>query len=169
MSTASERPAAARKKTRAAAGAGASVGAEGPARFDFQSDSLGYALRRAQMRAYDLFFAMLGSLELSPARVTALSIIAMEPSINQSSLAKRLDIAGPSALKLVDALEAAGFISRRGVEGDRRRYSLMLTAAGRAQLESVRAQLAAYEARLAAQLSGAERAQLMSLLERVAL
>jgi DNA-binding MarR family transcriptional regulator len=137
-------------------------------RFDFQSDSLGYALRRTQVRAYELFFAMLGALELSPARVTALSIVAMAPDINQAALAKRLNIAGPSALKLVDALESAGFIVRKDVAGDRRRYSLVLTASGRTKLERVRAQLAAYETRLAAKLSAAERAQLMALLVRVA-
>ena len=137
-------------------------------RFDFQSDSLGYALRRAQMRAYDIFFEMLGAMDLSPARLTALSIVAMESDINQATLAKRLDIAGPSVLKLVDALEQAGFISRMDVEGDRRRYSLVITPAGRGKLEKVRAELQAYEARLASRMTSAERAQLMTLLARVA-
>ena len=142
--------------------------ADDPGRYDFQSDSLGYALRRAQMRAYDLFFEMLGALDLSPARLTALSLVAMETDINQATLARRLDIAGPSVLKLVDALEQAGLISRMDVAGDRRRYSLVITAAGRAMLEKLRAELEAYEARLASGLSKAERTQLMALLARVA-
>jgi DNA-binding MarR family transcriptional regulator len=137
-------------------------------RFDFQSDSLGYALRRAQMRAYDIFFEMLGTLDLSPARLTALSIVAMEVDINQATLARRLDIAGPSVLKLVDALEQAGFISRMAVAGDRRRYSLVITNAGRGMLERARTELEAYEARLADQLTPDDRAQLMALLARVA-
>lgn len=137
-------------------------------RFDFQRDSLGYTLRRAQIRAYDLFFEMMGALELSPARVTALSIVATEPEIHQATLARRLNIAGPSVMKLVDALDAAGFISRKDVAGDKRRYSLVLTPAGRGTLEQVKSALAAYEARLARTLSKAERAQLMALLERVA-
>lgn len=139
-----------------------------PDPFDFQSDALGYALRRAQVRAFDLFFEMLGTLDLSPARLTALSIVAMEPEINQAALARRLGIAGPSVLKLVDALEGAGFIARREVEGDRRRYSLVLTTAGRGMLERVRSELAAYETRLARKLKPGEREQLMSLLARVA-
>jgi DNA-binding MarR family transcriptional regulator len=137
-------------------------------RFDFQKDSLGYAIRRAQMRAYALFFDSLGELGLSPARVTALSLVAMDPALNQAQLARKLDIAGPSALKLVDALEGAGFIRREDVAGDRRRYSLVLTAAGRRALEQVREALDAYEARLARQLDAAERRQLMALLARVA-
>lgn len=137
-------------------------------RFDFQSDSLGYALRRAQVRAYDLFYEMLGAMDLSPARLTALSIIAGQADINQAGLAKQLNVAGPSVLKLVDALEAAGLVCRLDVASDRRRYSLALTATGRAKLEVLRVKLAAYETRLAAGLSAAERAQLMGLLDRVA-
>ncbi len=136
-------------------------------RFDFQSDSLGYALRRAQVRAYELFFEMLGTMDLSPARLTALSLIATEPDINQAQLARRLDIAGPSVLKLVDALEAAGLVARHDVEGDRRRYKLVVTASGRGKLEALRVALQAYEARLARRLGAAEREQLMHLLERV--
>jgi len=136
-------------------------------RFNFQRDSLGYALRRTQVHAYALFFEMLGSLELSPARLTALSIIAMETDINQAALARRLNVAGPSVMKLIDALESAGFIRRTEVVGDRRRYSLVLTASGRAMLDTLRAKLAAYEARLAQNLSAAERKQLLALLARV--
>lgn len=137
-------------------------------RFDFQRDSLGYALRRAQVRAYDLFFEMLGPMDLSPARLTALSLIATEPDINQATLARRLGIAGPSVLKLVDALEGAGLVARHDVEGDRRRYKLVVTASGRGKLEALRQALAQYEARLARQLNAAERSQLLALLERVA-
>ena len=54
------------------------------------------------------------------------------------------------------------------VASDRRRYSLALTATGRARMEALRARLDAYEARPSAQLSAAERAQLVGLLERVA-
>ena len=139
-----------------------------PDPFDFQSNALGYKLRLAQVRAFDLFFKAMEPLDLSPARVTALSIIAMQPGINQVTLAKALNVAGPSALKLVDALEDAGWIRRMDVEGDRRRYSLGLTEQGLARLEMLREKLDAYEARLSAGLSAAERAQLMELLERVA-
>lgn len=135
---------------------------------DFQHDSLGYALRRAQVRAYELYFEMLGDLDLTPARVTALSLIALEPDITQAELARRLDIAGPSALKVVDALEEGGLVRREGVAGDRRRYSLILTSAGRARMDALQVALAGYEQRLAKGLSAAERRQLMDLLSRVA-
>jgi DNA-binding MarR family transcriptional regulator len=138
------------------------------ARFDFQAGSMGYALRRAQVRAYEMFFALLGDMELSPARLTALSIIATQPDINQAALARELGVAGPSVLKLVDALEDAGLVCRLDVAGDRRRYCLALTATGRSRMETLRSRLDAYEARLTAGLGSAERKQLLALLERVA-
>jgi DNA-binding MarR family transcriptional regulator len=135
--------------------------------FDFQHDSLGYALRLAQMRAYSLFFEMLTEHDLTPARLTALSIIAMTPELNQSNLAQRLDISGPSVLKVVDALASAGYVERTDCADDRRRYLLSLTPEGRRKLAVVREATEAYEARLAAGLTAAERVQLMGLLARV--
>lgn len=137
------------------------------ARYDFQQDSLGYALRRAQVHAYDLFFEMIGELGLSPARLTALSLIAVESEMNQATLARRLDVSGPSVMKMIDALEAADLIRRMDVEGDRRRYSLVLTPAGRKLLETLRVRMEAYEQRLAGGLSAAERKVLMGLLGKV--
>lgn len=136
--------------------------------FDFQQDSLGYALRRAQVRAYELFYGMLSEMGLSPARLTALSLIAMTPGINQAALAQRLGITGPSVLRMVDQLEDAGLIAREASAGDRRSYALALTAAGREKLEALRQHIPAYEAELAARLSADERRQLMALLDRVA-
>lgn len=138
------------------------------ARLDFLSGSLGYTLRLTQVRMYSLFFEMIGDLGLTPARVTALSIIATGDDMNQAKLARSLDIAGPSALKIVDALEAAGLICRLDAQGDRRRYVLALTATGRAKLEQLRVRMAGYEQRIAAGLSAAEREQLIGLLNRTA-
>lgn len=138
------------------------------ARFDFRTGSLGYTLRLAEVRMYSLFFEMLGDLGLTPARVTALSVIATDKDMNQAKLARSLNIAGPSALKMVDALEAAGLICRLDVEGDRRRYALALTATGRHKIELLRQRIAEYEERIAAALSPAEREQLIALLNRTA-
>ncbi len=137
-------------------------------RLDFRIGSLGYALRRAQVRAYEMFHAWLGDSGLSPARLTALSIIASQPETNQASLARQLGISGPTALKLVDALEASGLVRRAAVASDRRRYALVLTATGRERMELASTQLDAYEQQLTENLSASERQQLIDLLERVA-
>lgn len=159
---------AARPTAKAAArrrGQGAAVRA---ADFDALSDSLGYAIKRAQVRSYDLYFEMLADQEISPARMTALSIIATTPEIMQAELAQRLNIAGPSVVKVIDTLEALQLVSREAHAGDRRRYALVLTERGRRKLAGYKARLDAYEQRIAAGLSAAERRQLLDLLERVA-
>jgi DNA-binding MarR family transcriptional regulator len=135
---------------------------------DFRVDSLGYVLRKAQVRSYDLFHEWLGESGLSPARVTALSIVASQPDINQASLARQLGISGPTALKLVDALEEAGLVRRLHVASDRRRYALALTSSGSDRMDQARTQLDAYERRLSQALSADERQQLIQLLERIA-
>jgi DNA-binding MarR family transcriptional regulator len=134
---------------------------------DLRTDSLGYRLRRAQVHAYGLFFEMLGSLALSPARLTALSVIAGETPINQAALAKRLNVAGPSVMKLIDALEGAGYIRRTAVASDRRQYALVLTPHGQAVLQALRERHAAYEAELARTLLPGEREELMRLLQKL--
>lgn len=136
--------------------------------YDFQRDSLGYALRRAQVRAYELYFSMLSSVGLSPARLTALSLVAQEPGLNQAALAQRLGITGPSALRMVDALESAGLLSRASFAGDRRSHALVLTPLGQEKLDELARLVPGYETRIADRLSSEERALLLSLLERVA-
>jgi DNA-binding MarR family transcriptional regulator len=139
-----------------------------PVDLDFRADSLGYSLKRAQMRSYDMFFEMLGPQTVSPARMTALSIIATEQRINQSTLAERLGISRPSVVKVVDALESLGMIERLAIPDDRRSYALVLTRPGVDELRAMRDKVTRFEAALVARLSIAERAQLMDLLSRVA-
>lgn len=136
--------------------------------FDLLQDSLGYAIKRAQVRIYDMVFAALGADSISPARVTALSIIATRPGINQSALAESLGINRASVVKVIDTLGAHGFVERRAIPGDRRSYALVVTDAGKSALQDIGERLERSEAAIAAKLTKAERAQLMALLAKVA-
>jgi DNA-binding MarR family transcriptional regulator len=135
---------------------------------DLQSDSLGYAIKLAQVRAYDLLFHMYGPDTLTPARMTALSMISMEPAINQSALASRLGITRASVVKVIDALETLRYIARESIKGNRRSYALMLTPAGQARLREFAEQAKGFEERLASQLTSSERRKLIQLLGKVA-
>lgn len=138
-----------------------------PVPFDELADSLGYAIRRAQVRSYALLFRVFAADSLTPGRMTALWIVASEPGVSQSVLADRLSITRASVVKVVDSLEALGLVRREAVPQDRRSYALTLTPAGLHELERHRDMHARYEAELAARLSRAERHQLMALLEKV--
>jgi DNA-binding MarR family transcriptional regulator len=147
---------------------GGSVGGTRPD-VDVLTGTLGYALKRAQVRSYEMFFSVVGADAISPGRMTALSLIGMEPGVTQSALAERLAISRAAMVKVIDALESRGFIERRATEGDRRSYALNLTAEGHQELNVLTHQIRAYEERLAANLSPDERAHLIALLEKVGL
>lgn len=138
--------------------------------FDFDHDSLGYALRRAQLRTYELYYDMImGASGLTPAQMTALSQVARRQGLNQAGLAQLLRISGPSALRIVDALEGAGLIRREALEGDRRSYALVLTPLGSEKMVQLSKLIRDFEGRIASRISTAERATLLDLLERVGL
>ncbi len=137
------------------------------AEFDLIKDSLGYAIKLAQVRTYEVLYKALGPDTLSPARMTALSIVATESGISQSSLADRLRITRPSVVKVVDTLESLGMIERQP-GSDRRSYALVLTAQGQKALRDIQQRLRGYEEAITHRMTAAERHQLMTLLAKVA-
>jgi DNA-binding MarR family transcriptional regulator len=131
-------------------------------------DSLGYCIKRTQVRTYAMLYDMVLSGEMTPARMTALSLVSCNPGINQSALGAQLGITGPSVVKVVDALERLDLIDRRLTENDRRSRSLFLTKHGKAELDRIQENVEKYEAAIATRLSKSERRQLISLLDKVA-
>jgi DNA-binding MarR family transcriptional regulator len=135
--------------------------------FDALSASLGYAIKRAQIRTYALLFRFFDEDSLSPGRMTVLWMIASDPGVNQSTLAQRLSITRASMVKVIDTLEARGLVQRHAVEGDRRSYALAVTPEGVSEVQRHRELLLRFEKALAAGLSAAERRELFRLLEKV--
>jgi DNA-binding MarR family transcriptional regulator len=135
---------------------------------DLLSGTLGYAIKRAQVRSYEVLFSILGPNALTPGRMTALSLIGLQPGITQSALAEQLKINRASMVKVIDALEALGFVERCATEGDRRSYALRLTLEGNQELKKLHQQIDQYEKAISSTLAKGERKQLMELLEKVA-
>ncbi|GKQ40880.1 transcriptional regulator [Streptomyces sp. A012304] len=87
----------------------------------------------------------------------------------------QLELAGQVGLDrtvmtyLLDDLEGQGLLARRPNPQDRRSRHVVLLDEGRAQLQRMRADVAAAEARLLSELSEEQRAQFRDLLTRVAL
>jgi len=132
-------------------------------------DSLGYEIKKAQVRSYEVLFELLGPDGLSPARVTALCIVGNQPGINQSELAEALRVNRASVVKVIDALAARGYVERQSIPEDRRSYALVVTPSGYEELRRLTVLFRGYDQRLANDLSATERATLMSLLARVAI
>ena len=130
--------------------------------------NVGYAIRRAQMRIYDDFFAALSDLDMTPTRFTLMLLIRENPGIRSVDLARVLGVARSGMVRLIDDLEQRELISRETDKKDRRNQSLALTGQGRRKLSRMEKTLEQHEARMTSDLSKNEREKLLELLWRVA-
>ncbi len=78
------------------------------------------------------------ALNQTDARWSALYMIAdAENGINQTNLADRLGVRGPTLVRLLDNLEADGLVKRIAIAGDRRAKLVLIEKAGRKVLAEV--------------------------------
>ncbi|HSA91103.1 MAG TPA: MarR family transcriptional regulator [Burkholderiales bacterium] len=129
---------------------------------------LGYALRRAQVAAFDAFHRATAGVGITPPRFTALVILQANPGISQSTLGEVLGTARSGAMLLADWLEARGLAERRHRTDDGRAWGLYLTARGQRLIERLRRRVRAYDQRFAARIRPGERRELLRLLEKLA-
>lgn len=130
--------------------------------------NVGYAIRRAQMRIYDDFYAALADLDTTPTRFTLMLLIRENPRIRSVDLARALGVARSGMVRLIDELEQRGLISREVDQKDRRNQSLVLTSLGRRMLGRMEKAVEGHEVRVTTKLSENERKKLLELLWRVA-
>lgn len=135
--------------------------------YGFLPALLGYRLRVAQLALFRDFEVALGDLGLSPGRVGVLVLVDANPGVSQIRLAEAIGLDRSSLVPVLDRLARAGLLERRPGP-DRRTNGLWLTPAGRRLLQTVKRRVRSHESRVAAGLSAAERATLMTLLDRIA-
>jgi MarR family transcriptional regulator, organic hydroperoxide resistance regulator len=82
-------------------------------------------------------------------------------------IAAALQVTTPTVVKMATRMSTAGLVTRTRDERDNRLVRLWLTDAGRALREPVEAERAALEAKVTADLTEAERHQLVALLGKV--
>jgi DNA-binding MarR family transcriptional regulator len=131
--------------------------------------NIGYAIRRAQMRVYDDFYAALADLDTTPTRFTLMLLIRENPGIRSVDLARVLGVARSGMVRLIDELEQRELIAREVDQKDRRNQSLLLTSLGRRKLSRMEKAVEKHEAQVTAGLSSSEREKLLELLWRVAI
>ncbi|ATN36875.1 hypothetical protein ACO34A_24165 (plasmid) [Rhizobium sp. ACO-34A] len=93
----------------------------------------------------------------------------VEDGITQTELAARIGLDASSLVRLLDILCARGLVERRVAPDDRRVRRLHLTPAGRAEVTRIRQLLLAAEAELLSDSSDDEIADLLRVLDRIAL
>ena len=94
---------------------------------------------------------------LSPARLSALSVVVFGGPLRVSALARAEQVRTPTITPIVAALERDGLISREADAGDARASLLRPTAAGRALMMRARARRVAVLARALRALPAADR------------
>src|SRR5262245_25535197 len=126
----------------------------------FRVSSTGYAVARG-------FRDLLAPLGLEPRAFAVLRAVSFAEGQSQQAIGERLKIPPSRMVAFLDALEERGLLERRQNPHDRRARELYLTANGRDLLHRAFAVAVGHERNLCADLSGEEREQLLSLLERV--
>ena len=128
---------------------------------------VGYNLKRVYMIFNADFRATLGEDGLSTRVFSVLALIAGQPGITQSAVARHLGIERSGLVAIVDALQERGFAERAPVRGDRRAQALSPTAAGLAAFNAAAAAVEAHEDALLSVLSIEEREQLDMILAKL--
>jgi DNA-binding MarR family transcriptional regulator len=129
---------------------------------------LGYALRRAQVAAFDAFHRATAGARITPPRYTALVILHANPGITQSMLGEVLGTARSGAMLLTDWLEGRDLAERRHRADDGRAWGLYLTPKGERTLGTLRRRVRAQERRFAGRLAKPDQRKLLQLLEKLA-
>jgi len=129
---------------------------------------LGYHLRRAQVAAFQNFADVVGASELTPGQFGVLVVIDANPGLSQTRLGTALGIDRSTVVAVIDRLETRGLVVRRSSPHDRRSHALHLSESGNAALKRVAERVRAHEKIIAGDLSEAELASLIALLDRVA-
>lgn len=107
---------------------------------------------------------------LSGPRLSALTAVAASGPLSLAELAAEAEVRPPTMTRTVDALVAAGLVTRDPAPGDRRMVRIAITEEGRAALEASRSRRAGPIAAQLAALAESERRALergVELLERL--
>jgi DNA-binding MarR family transcriptional regulator len=133
----------------------------GPAR------SVGFTISTTGYAIGSRFSEILAPLSLEPRDFSLLRAVGLAEGLSQQALGERLQIPASRLVGFIDALEQRGLVQRRQNPQDRRVRAIYLTAAGNDLLGNAFALAVEHERNLSADLSEAEREQLLDLLGRV--
>ncbi|RMI34140.1 MarR family winged helix-turn-helix transcriptional regulator [Nocardia stercoris] len=129
---------------------------------------VGFLLAQVGAHAAAHFAAGIAPLDLTPPQAGLLRMLIVQPGRSQRELADALGMPPSRFVKFADTLEQRGLIERRPNPDDRRLHALYLTESGTALLSRLAVAARENEEALCRSLTPDERAQLASLLGRLA-
>lgn len=128
--------------------------------------AIGYLIHLADLANMQGFSRAFAGTGVTPARFTALELVACNPGIRPSALATAMAVERSNLVAIIRFLAARGWITA-GAGSNRREKSLTLTADGATALADLRARLRAHDEALADGCTPQERRQLARLLARI--
>lgn len=131
------------------------------------NDIIGFRIRRIQNHLSRAFSERVNRKEVKPGLFSALALISANPGLSQTTLSREIGFDKATVVAMLDSLETLGWAERRRAADDRRRHSLYISPKGTAALQELRGLAIANEAAIHEVLSGAEQAQLFSLLDKI--
>jgi DNA-binding MarR family transcriptional regulator len=129
---------------------------------------VGHRVRKAHSHFFKSFTEALSELGLAPGQYAALVLIGLNPNLSQLALAAAAGIDPTTIVPITERFARDGWVRRIRRPDDRRVYRLRLTAEGEAVMAKARPLVEAYERKLTARLSSAERLKARELLSRIA-
>ncbi len=126
-----------------------------------------FQVRRAHGTLSQGFQARLQAQDISLVQYCILVVIQRNPGLSQTDLGQALGIDRSTMVTLIDRLQSRGLVTRKASPNDRRSYALMVKPDGEALLCQIAPIVEAYERSLAGGLNEGERAQLLSLLQKL--
>jgi DNA-binding MarR family transcriptional regulator len=128
----------------------------------------GFALRIAELTAFERFLALMGPGDVRVSEATVLYAVSRNPGIRQGVLADVLKIKWPNMTKVVRALEEKGLIERHIPRNNRRSVVLHLTDRGRDRAEAFAGEMLRSDRQALSMLDDREYAQLLALCGKIA-
>lgn len=128
---------------------------------------LGYNCRRASVYILERFYERMAVFGLRPVDFSVMSLALHNPGVTSRQVCGAIGILSPNLVRIIQSLDARGLISRKTDENDKRAIGLYLTAAGKKLMREAEKSASELETEASSDLSDAERANLISLLQRV--
>jgi MarR family transcriptional regulator, lower aerobic nicotinate degradation pathway regulator len=127
----------------------------------------GHLIRRLQQIAVALFVAECEALDLTPVQYASLIAIRDVPDLDVTRLSSLVALDKATLAKVIERLEAKGWIVRTGSEQDRRVKRLSITPQGRKALTSAEPRVRRCQRRILAPLTQQDQENFMRMLEQL--
>jgi MarR family transcriptional regulator, lower aerobic nicotinate degradation pathway regulator len=127
----------------------------------------GHLIRRLQQIAVALFVAECEAFDLTPVQYASLAAIRDVPGLDVTRLSSLVALDKATLAKVIERLEAKGWILRTSSDADKRVKLLRIAPRGRKVLEAAEPRVRRCQRRILAPLAEADRQSFMGMLERL--